>query len=308
VGEAVMPLITPPILDKILPAIDYWDKNKESRSGIRPGSDLDPDMLQEVTKGAFLEGLNRLSQKIEMITRMLAESGVKELVLQVHDLLIRHQDQARMVQMRGKWIPVNPQEWKVRTDLTVKVGLGTGNEDEKRQKLSMLAQFQGQVLQASVAAPPPVYEKMYALFEDVAKAMGFDVPDKYAIAPRSQEYAMLQQSKQHQPPNPEMLKIQQQAQAEQAKMQMQAQVDAHRQEVEAQQQAARMQMERELEQFKAGLNMQLEREKLAMQQQTQIAIARINAEAKIDAAQLAGQTTLSTQQEVASDNAVGDAE
>jgi hypothetical protein len=48
-----------------------------------------------VTKGAFLEGLNRLSQKIEMITRMLAESGVKEMVLQVHDLLIRHQDKPR---------------------------------------------------------------------------------------------------------------------------------------------------------------------------------------------------------------------
>ena len=33
------------------------------------------------------------ARKIEMITRMIAETGVKELViLQVHGLLIRHQD------------------------------------------------------------------------------------------------------------------------------------------------------------------------------------------------------------------------
>jgi hypothetical protein len=262
IGDSLEPIVVTPILDKILPAIDYWDKTKESRSGIRPGSDLDPDMLQEVTKGAFMEGMNRLSQKIEMIARMLAESGVKEMVLQVHDLLIRHQDKPRMVQMRGKWVEVDPQSWKQRTDLTVKVGLGTGNEEEKRQKLAMLAQFQGQILQACVAAPPAVYAKMYALFEDMSKTMGFDVPDKYAVAPNSPEYQQLQQGKGQQP-NPEMAKVQADAQAEQARLQqegmlrqaemrMQAQVDAHRQQVEAQQQQARMTMELQLDRQKAA--------------------------------------------------------
>jgi hypothetical protein len=44
IGDSLEPIITQPILEKILPAIDYWDKAKESRSGIRPGSDMDPDM------------------------------------------------------------------------------------------------------------------------------------------------------------------------------------------------------------------------------------------------------------------------
>jgi hypothetical protein len=168
VGGNIMPLVTEPIIDKLLPVIEYWDRTKETRTGIRPGSDMDPDTLQDVTKGAYLENLNRLSQKIEMITRLLAESGVKEAFLQVHGILVRHQDKPRLVQLRGKWVPVNPQEWKERTDLTVRVGLGTGNEDEKRQKLTMLAQMQMQLLQAATQAPPQVYAKMYALFEDMA--------------------------------------------------------------------------------------------------------------------------------------------
>jgi hypothetical protein len=308
VGNAFQQLVTPPIVDKLLPAIDYIDKVKEIRSGIRPGSDLDPDMLQDVTKGAFLEGMNRLSQKIEMIARMLAESGVKDMVQQVHGLLVRNQNQQRLVQMRGKWVPVNPSEWRERTDLTVKVGLGTGNEEQKRQNTMLLGQGQAQLMQAVMAAPPPVYAKMYAWFEDMAKSLGFDVPDKYALAPNSQEYMQLQQSKPQQPSDPAVIKAQIDAQVkmqtEQMRAQMQAEVDRNRQQAEMQQQAARMQMERELAQFQATLQAQIERERALIQQETQALIARINAEAKLDAAQITSQTTLSAQQESASDGAV----
>lgn len=312
VGDAFMPLITPSIIDKILPVIDHIDKRKEIRTGIRPGSDLDPDVLKATTKGAFMEHLNRASQKIELITRMIAETGVKEVFLQVHGILQRHQDVARMVQLRGEWVNVNPQEWQERTDLSVKVGLGTGNEEEKRNKLMMLSQLQGQLLMAAGSAPPPVYDKLHALFEDVSKTLGFDVPGKYSISPKSEEYQALQQNK---PPPPEMMKVQmdakeaqarmqQEAQLEQMRMQMQQSTDRNRQEMEAQEAQARMQMDMALARAKAEMEMTLEREKAQMKMQLDMALARMNNEAKLDAAQIAAQTTLSTQQEAASDQAV----
>jgi hypothetical protein len=316
IGDSLEPIQTMPILDKILPAIDYWDKTKEIRSGIRPGSDMDPDMLSNVTKGGFFEAMNRLSEKIEMMTRMLAESGVKDMVLMVHDLLIRNQDQQRVVQMRGKWVPVNPKEWKERTDLTLKVGLGTGNKEQKRQDLGMLFQMQQAVLQAATSAPPPVYARVYALFSDLAKTMGVDVPEKYAVPPGSPEHMQMQQQASQQQ-NPQMAKVQADSQAEQARLQqegmlrqsemrMQAQVDAHRQQVEAQQQQARMTMELQLERQRNEMDMQLAREKAQMQAQIDVMLARIKAEAQIDAAQITAQATLSQQQETAADNAVGD--
>lgn len=320
IGDSASPVMVAPILDKVLPAIDYWDKTKETRTGVRPGSDMDPDVLKETTKGAFLEHLNRASQKIEMITRMIAETGVKEAVLQCHAILIRHQNQARTVKLRGKWVPINPQEWKERTDLKARVGLGTGSEEEKRQKLQLLSGLQSQLLMAATQAPAPVYAKMYALFEDVAKAMDFDMPEKYGLAPQSPEYAQMQQEKQSQP-NPQMqveqmkvqsqqqieqMKAQSQAQLEQMRMQMQMETDRNRQEMEAQQQQAKLSMEMELEQRKAQMMMDLEREKARIRAEVDIMIARINNAAKIDAAQLQAQTTLSAQQESASDNAVND--
>jgi hypothetical protein len=319
VGDAFMPIPTASVLDKILPAIDYWDKTKETRTGIRPGSDMDPDVLKETTKGAYMESLNRASQKIEMITRMLAE-GVKEAVLQCHAILIRHQDQPRTVQLRGKWVPVNPQEWKERTDLKVRVGLGTGSEEEKRNKLQLLSGLQGQLMQAATGAPMPVYAKMYALFEDVAKAMDFDMPEKYGLAPTSPEYQQMQQEKANQP-NPQMqevmakLQAQQQIeqmkaegknQLEQMRMQMQMETDRNRQEMEAQQQQMKLSMMQELEIAKNSMTMELERERVGIKAEVDILIARIKADASVNAAQLNAETTLSAQQESASDAATGD--
>jgi hypothetical protein len=304
VGDSVSPMIVAPIIDKILPVIDHMDKVKEIRTGIRPGSEMDPDVLRESTKGAFMEALNRASQKIEMITRMLAETGVKEAVLQCHGILIRHQDQPRMVQLRGKWVPVNPQEWKERTDLTVRVGLGTGNEEEKRQKLMLLSQLQDKLLaQFGMVGP----QQGYALFEDFAKTMGFDIPEKYVMSPTSPEFQQMMQQKASQPPPEvmvEKMKAEAKAQSDQLRAQLQAQVDANRQEMEAQQQAARIQMEERMAMREMMMEQRMEQERAAMKQQTEIIIARIKAEASLDAAQITAQSTLSAEQESASDGAV----
>jgi hypothetical protein len=275
---------------------------------------MDPDILKETTKGAFLEHLNRASQKIEMITRLIAETGVKELVLKAHGILCRHQDQARTVQLRGKWVPINPREWKERTDLTVSVGLGTGNEEEKRQKLMMLWQLVGNLGAQGMVSP----QNLYALFSDIAQTMGVEVPEKYILAPGSKEYEQHQAEKAKQP-NPEVMaeqmkaqsqqqieqmKIQSNAQLEQMRAQMQMETDRNRQEMEAQQQQAKLAMTQELEHAKAMMKMEVEREKVAMASQVQVLIARIKAEASVDAAQLNAASTLSAEQESASDGAV----
>jgi len=303
VGQNMMPVVTASIIDKIIPVIEYWDKTKEIRTGIRPGSDMDPDVLKETTKGAFMEHLNRASQKIEMITRIIAEMGVKELVLQAHGILTRHQDQPRMVQLRGKWVQINPREWQERTDLNVRVGLGTGNEEEKRQKLMLLWQMVGQLGPQGMVGP----QQLYALFEDLAKTMGFDVPEKYVMSPGSPEFQQQQAQKANQPP-PEVMQAQvkanAQAQIEQARMQMQADVDRNRQQAEAEQQALKMQMEERLARHEMALDARLEQQKAMWKQETEVLIARIRAEASVDAAQVSAQSMLTPEQESASDGAV----
>ena len=266
VGDSIMPLITTPVIDKILPVIDHIDAVKEMRTGInRTTTGLDPDILKQTTKGAFLENLNRASQKVEMITRMIAETGVKEMVLQVHSLLMKYQDKERIVRMRGKWVPVNPQEWRERIDLTVKVGLGTGNEEEKRDKIMLMAQGQDRLMQFGLVGPM----QAYALFSDFSEALGFDMPEKYAISPDSPEYQQMMQQQQQGQSNPlaevEQIKGQFSLQAQQMKIQFDAQVKHMEEQHKAEMEMMRLRINNENARAERASREAIEAAKLEMQ-------------------------------------------
>lgn len=234
---AVEYIQTPPILSQILPAIDYVDAVKANRTGVsESNTGLDPDVLKESTKGAFMESVRQASHKIEMMARMLAETGVKELVQQVHGLLIRHQDQPKMVKLRGKYVSVNPAEWRERSDLTVKIGLGTGTEQDKQQRLGILAMGQEKVAQLGLVGP----KQGYNMFADMAKALGYENPTKYVMDPDSPEFQQYMQQQQQNQSNPladaEAVRGQYKMQADQIameyKMQMAQMQEAHKHQME----------------------------------------------------------------------------
>lgn len=300
VQGAVMAHNSQPIVGQILPVVDYIDGIKEGRTGINKATTgLDPDVLKQTTKGAFMENLNRASQKVEMITRLIAETGVKEMVLRVHSLLIRYQDKQRIIRMKGKYVPVNPQEWQERTDLTVKVGLGTGNEEDKQRKLMMIADLQGKML-----APQGMVDASHAfsLFADVVKTLGFEAPDKYAMSPESPEFK--QKQSQPKPPPPEIMieqmrqqgkqqsdqmNAQLQDQQHQRKMTMDMQTENNKQEMqarEAQNTAMLAAQERERDRVYADLKHQREMEfrrwEKELDASVRIQTANISSKAKLD--------------------------
>lgn len=303
VQGAVMAHNSQPIVGQILPVVDYIDGIKEGRTGINKATTgLDPDVLKQTTKGAFMENLNRASQKVEMITRLIAETGVKEMVLRVHSLLIRYQDKQRIIRMKGKYVPVNPQEWQERTDLTVKVGLGTGNEEDKQRKLMMIADLQGKMLGPLGLVDAP---HAFSLFADVVKTLGFESPDKYAMSPESPEFK--QKQSQPKPPPPEVMikQMELQAQGQLAQGQAQAQSQLEGLKAQAKQRETQMQLElqaandardAERETLKAGYEarlaeqqMLLDRYKVDEDNKTKIIVAEIQANVALSGQQAAAE-------------------
>lgn len=265
VGDAFHPIVTPSIIGDLMPAINYVDQVKDSRTGItKASSGLDPETLSDVTKGAYMENMSRASQKIEMMTRMIAETGVKEMVLRVHSLLTRYQDKQRIIRMKGKYVPVNPQGWRERTDVTVKVGLGTGNEEDKNRKLMTIAQLQRDML-----APLGLVEakQAYALFNDISKTLGFEAPDKFSMSPDSPEFQ--QKAQQPPPPDPQMQIAQMKQQADAERFKAQSQQDAQKAQFDAQQVAQRFQAESQqtiqIEHLKAQAQLQATQATLELQ-------------------------------------------
>jgi hypothetical protein len=215
----IMPLEQPSnLVSQVLPALSYLDEQKSSRTGIGPGSmPVDPDELQNVTKGAQANNMATAALKVEMLARLLAE-GVKPIFLKIRSILLRHQDKALEFQVAGKWMNINPQTWKPhRTNVQVNVGLGSGNRDEMRSNVMALGTFQQALGALGLVGPKQAYET----FKVACESLGFTSPERFAMDPAGPEYAQHLQQMQSQPPPPmpqvEVAKIH--AQTEAAKQQ-----------------------------------------------------------------------------------------
>lgn len=202
--NAFVPEPTHSVIADLLPVIQHANEQRSMRTGVSPEVSLDPNVLQESTYGAFMGALEQSSQRVEMLVRIFAETGFSKLMLKAHQLLRSHWDIPKTVKLRGEWVPVDPQGWRDRTDVTVNVGLGFNNKQAMLGLLTQLLAIQKEALPAGLANA----EKIYHALEKLVNYSGIGDVRQFFVDPKSPEYKPPQP-----PPDPQMLLAQAQAQA-----------------------------------------------------------------------------------------------
>jgi hypothetical protein len=131
-----------------MPILAYIDDIKASRTGMSKASQgLDADVLQSTTKAAVTATMSAAQERLEMVARIFAETGVRRLFRGLLKEIIRHQDRVRVVRLRNSWVPVDPRAWDADMDVVVNVGLGTGSIEQKVQTLMAVLAQQKEILQ-----------------------------------------------------------------------------------------------------------------------------------------------------------------
>jgi hypothetical protein len=281
---AIMPLSVAYNPSPALQAMEYMDVVRETRTGVtRVGTGLDPNALNKTASGiAMLQGAQ--SQRIELIARHFAES-VKELCLLVHALTLKHSRQQELIMLRNEWIPVDPRQWTRRKDMSISVGLGTGNRQEQSAFLMQMLQLAfGPGMQMGLSSPAQVYQMLSKL----TNAAGFKNAEEFWSDPSKRPPAPPQQP----PPDPKLIEVQQRGQMEQAKMQQDAQMEAAKMQQGAQMEQARAQQDMQMEMQRAQASMVLEREKAQMQAEVQRYKAELDAQVALEVARIRAQADL----------------
>jgi hypothetical protein len=201
--DAFFPEPSQSIVGELMPVIQFFDESKNMRTGVAPNLALDPEVLQESTAAAFGQALDQSSQRIEMLVRIFAETGVKKLMLKAHQLMRQHQDVAKTIKIRGKWIPVDPQGWRDRTDMTANVGLGYNNKQQQIALITQLLAVQQQALQVGLADEKTLYNSLSKL----VNASNLGEPGQYFLDPKAPGWQKPQPA-----PDPAMVLAQAQAQ------------------------------------------------------------------------------------------------
>jgi hypothetical protein len=180
---AVTRLDTPSLEPYSFEMLKYIDSVRESRAGVSKYSQgMDDNALTSHTTATAVNAVMTAAQsRVELIARNFAETGVKDLMITIYELLVKNQDKQRMIMLRNEWVPVRPTVWKDKYDCTVSVALGQGNKDQQMAHLTQMLQFAGQAMQGGLRIVTE--QNMYNLGASLVKAMGFQNVNDFLTDP-----------------------------------------------------------------------------------------------------------------------------
>jgi hypothetical protein len=253
----VQPLAVPQIGSAAFSMLEYLDQVRDQRTGFSKASlGLDPSALQSTTASAVNATVQGAQLKVEMIARVFAETGCRQLADAVLHLLQKHQDSERVVRIRNEFVSIDPRAWHNGFDLSVEVGLGSGREDEKLNMLMQVMGKQEQIMDQLGLINPIVKPSQYMnTLKKITEMAGFKDTEQFFSSGEKidQELAKsMEEQSQDTGDNTEMAKFQ--AELAMKKEQMQAQLALDRE---------KMMAELELRKFELESELQLRQQKMA---------------------------------------------
>ncbi len=258
-GSAIMPLQHPPLPASTFSMVEYMDSMKEKRTGITAyNQGLDSNSLNKTASGVA-QIMSAAQQRIELVARTFAETGVKDLFQLVHKLVRTTLTKPDIIRLRNRWVEVDPREWKARKDMSISVGLGAGNKDQQLMHLTTILQMQKEAIQIGITNP----EKIYNALAKLTQNAGFKNPEEFWTNPANTP----EQEGQQQKPSEAEIMVQGQLQIEQQKAQAQMMQEQERSKNDIIIEREKIIAQAELEKFKAQLKAE-----------TDLAIAQLKAQ------------------------------
>jgi hypothetical protein len=255
-GEAVRPIQAGALGFDVISAIEQVNVISEQRTGIvRNAQGLNPDTLHDTAKGAQVL-IGAAQKRLRMIARVFAETGIKDLFLNVHDLLRKH-GKATTAYVGGSWAQIDPSTWPKRKGLKVEIGVGSGGREHDiiagQQLLAMMqTAVQGQ---QGLSGPLVNPDGLNKALRRQTERLGFKDAEQYWQDPKTYQAP---------PPSPppEIVKAQIDGQVKQQQAQQQAQIDLQRLDREHQLALTKLEQEMGLRRDQLGQELVLKRQEL----------------------------------------------
>ena len=240
-----------------MPMLEYIQGMRENRTGVsRTSMGLNPDSLNNTAKGRQLD-MTASQKRIKLMARIVAEVVLKPVFAGILKVLTDGEMEKLAFRLRGEFVEYDPNEWRDQYDLTINVGLGSGDGEAQIAKLTMIYQAQLAGLGMGLAHPSHIYHTQTKLTE----AAGYkDVQNFWAEPPEGPMPP---------PQDPKMQIEQMRLQAEAQKFQAEHQMNATIEQLKAQAKQQESQMQLELQASNDARDGQ--REQFKAEQQARIA-------------------------------------
>jgi hypothetical protein len=170
--DAIQEHVTPWVGGQMFPMLEYIDYMREQRTGVsRAQQGIDANALRhDRTAAEVMQTANAAAARIELIARIFAETLVKPIFRGIFRLLTDGEMEPLAFRLRNEFVQYDPQEWRDGYDMTINVGLGTGDKAQQAAILQAIFQQQALIGQSPIGkmlvAPKHVYNTVAKIVEN----------------------------------------------------------------------------------------------------------------------------------------------
>ena len=252
--NAVQALPTPQVQPYAFEMVKYLDQVREERSGVsKMTQGLNPDVLtSHVTSGAVSAATESAMQRVELIARIFAETGIKDVFRCIYQLVQRYEDRQKMFYLNNKFVPIDVSRWKEKLHCTVNVGIGSGSQQTKMKAMSSIMQILSALVQQGGMGTLVSPDNLYNAISEYIEQSGYKNADTFISNPR------MMPPKQPPQPTPDEKIASQKAMLEVEKLKLQA--------AEMQVDAQIKQQELEIKKTSAAVDLALKQKELELKQ------------------------------------------
>ena len=192
-GEVNNNLMTLPnagVGDSAFNLLEYVDNIAESRSGVsRYTQGIDENSFNKTATGTQAI-MNASQEKIALITRIMADSGLAEIYKKILKTASSYITEEQLIRSGSVFITVHPRKWMDLETLTSNVGTGALDSQADAAHAQQILQLQTQLLQAQRPDLTSMVDaqKIYNAGAALLKSLGKKNVDDFFNNPQSQYY------------------------------------------------------------------------------------------------------------------------
>ena len=216
-GAAVSFASTPFVGQQALPVLEYLDGVLQRRTGLSDAAKgLDPKALQSSTMIGVEAIINGQQERTELVARVLAETGYRDLFHGLFNEIVENENQSRTLRINGTWQTYHTSTFDADMSVEVNPTLGKGSDTVRMMTLQQIKNDQAMVFQQFGPSNPVVgIPEMLNTIEDMLAISNIKNWSRYFKMPPPQVLQAMASA----PKEPDAMTIAAKANYEKVKMQ-----------------------------------------------------------------------------------------
>lgn len=179
----IRPLVVPFVAAAGAELINQIDAIRDTRTGVTEmNSALNGEALAKGNVGS--EGIAAMMQagvqRLELVARVLAETGIKRIYQLLLKNVSQYANRTQQVRINGRWLQMDPREWKNRYDMTISVGIGNMGKAQRAAALMQIGAAQEKLVPTGMVTP----QNLYNTASRLAQELGYPDSDQFFTAPQ----------------------------------------------------------------------------------------------------------------------------